>query len=149
MLRLHIPKACWTEGFPAMAVPRAGCPGALSAPQIITGWWRLQEGSRADRHRASPISPRAPVPLCKSHSNAELPQKLEEIRGVYFLPFRSCGRASIGCSSCARPGRRDGPAPWFHSSASPSASQTASHSCIFQLWGRAEQIPLSSHLSHY
>lgn len=52
---------------------------------------------------------------------------------THSWPSHSCVRASSGCRSDAHPGRRVSPALWIPPSALPSASRTASRSCIAPL----------------
>lgn len=52
---------------------------------------------------------------------------------THSWPSHSCVRASSGCRSGDRPGRRASPALWILPSPSPSASRTASRSCIAPL----------------
>lgn len=68
---------------------------------------------------------------------------------THSWPSHSCVRASSGCRSDAHPGRRVSPALWIPPWVLPSASRTASHSCIAPLqvkvhthkhWGQRSTI---------
>lgn len=57
----------------------------------------------------------------------------------------SCVRASSGCRSDVHPGRRASPVLWILSSALPSGSRTASHSCIAPLEIKTQTLKSVKH----